>query len=96
MLKSITRAGFYPSYFGRLTEMGAAHHFHGITATLWMLILVVQPLLYRYDSIELHRWIGRSTIFLVPLIIIGGLMMVHLMVNNEAYESVCVDLYWLV
>lgn len=81
----VTIAGFYPTYFGRLTEMGAAHHFHGITATLWMLILVIQPLLYRYDKIEIHRWIGRSTIFLVPLIIIGGLMMVHMMVNNEAY-----------
>lgn len=88
----ITIAGFYPSYFGRLTETGAAHHFHGITATLWMLILVVQPLLYRNDTIEIHRWIGRSTFFLVPLLIIGGLMMVHMMVNNEAYGALAYQL----
>lgn len=81
----VTIAGFFPTYFGKLSETDAAHHFHGITASLWMLILVVQPLLYRFDKIEIHRWIGRSTIILVPLLIIGGLMMVHLMVNNEEY-----------
>lgn len=88
----VTIAGFFPSYFNRLTEMGAAHHFHGITATLWMLILVIQPLLYRYDKIETHRWIGRSTVFLVPLIIIGGLIMVHMMVNNERYGAMAYQL----
>ncbi len=30
----VTIAGFYPSYFSRLAQTGAAHHFHGITATL--------------------------------------------------------------
>lgn len=91
----ITIAGFFPSYFSSLSEMGAAHHFHGITATLWMLILVVQPLLYRFDTIELHRWIGRSTLVLVPLIVIGGLMMVHMMVNNEAYGALAYQLSYI-
>jgi hypothetical protein len=83
----ITIAGFFPSYFGRLSETGGAHHFHGITATLWMLLLVVQPLLYRLDKIEWHRMLGRTSFLLVPLIVIGGLIMVHMMLNDERYPG---------
>lgn len=81
----VTVAGFYPSYFGRLTETGAAHHFHGITASLWMLLLVVQPLLYRLEKMNLHRLSGRVSFLLVPLVVIGGLVMVNMMLNNENY-----------
>jgi len=83
----ITIAGFFPSYFSRLSETGGAHHFHGITATLWMLLLVVQPLLYRLDKIEWHRMLGRTSFLLVPLIVIGGLIMVHMMLNDERYPG---------
>lgn len=80
-----TVAGFWPSYFSRLGELSAAHHFHGISATLWMLLLVVQPLLYKMGKIDLHRKTGRISFLLVPLIVIGGLIMVHMMLNNENY-----------
>lgn len=83
----VTIAGFFPSYFGRLSETSGAHHFHGITATLWMLLLVVQPLLYRMNRIEWHRILGRTSFLLVPLIVIGGLIMVHMMLNNERYPG---------
>lgn len=83
----VTAAGFYPSYFSRLTETGAAHHFHGITATLWMLTLVVQPLLYRYNKMKWHRLIGKTTFLLVPMIVMGGLIMVSYMLNDERYPG---------
>lgn len=83
----ITIAGFTPSYFMRLTETGAAHHFHAITGTLWMLLLVTQPLLYRLDKMRLHRLAGRFSLVLVPLIVIGGLIMVHYMLNNPRYPT---------
>jgi hypothetical protein len=81
----VTVAGFYPSYFSRLGEMSAAHHFHGISATLWMLLLVVQPFLYKTGLMKWHRLLGRLSIVLVVLIVIGGLLMVHMMLNNENY-----------
>lgn len=83
----VTIAGFFPSYFSRLGETSGAHHFHGITATLWMLLLFVQPLLYRLDKIEWHRMLGRTSFLLVPLIVIGGLIMVHMMLNDERYPG---------
>ena len=81
----VTIAGFFPSYFSRLGETSAAHHFHGITATLWMLILVLQPLLYRFGKLHWHRIIGRTTLLLVPMLVVGGLIMVHMMLNSERY-----------
>ena len=97
---AVTVAGFWPSYFSRLTETGAAHHFHGITASLWMLILIAQPLLYRLNKMELHKFIGRSTFLLVPLLIIGGVIMMNMMLNNErcgplAYQLAFIDLFVL-
>jgi hypothetical protein len=62
----VTIAGFWPSYFSRLGKTSVFHHFHGISATLWMLLLVVQPLLYRMDKIEWHRMSGKVSFLLVP------------------------------
>ena len=83
----VTIAGFFPSYFGRLGDTGAAHHFHGITATLWMVLLVIQPLLYKLNLMKWHRRIGRSSLILVPMIVIGGLIMVHYMLNDPRYPG---------
>jgi hypothetical protein len=83
----VTIAGFWPSYFSRLGKTSVFHHFHGISATLWMLLLVVQPLLYRMDKIEWHRMSGKVSFLLVPLIVIGGLIMVHMMLNDERYPA---------
>lgn len=39
--------GFYNSYFARLGEMPLPYHVHGVSATMWITLMVVQPLLYR-------------------------------------------------
>lgn len=47
-----------------------------------MLLLVVQPILYRHGRWKLHRqlgWIG--TLVLVPILVIGGLAMMHSMMK---------------
>lgn len=76
--------GFFPSYFSRLGETDPAYHFHGITATLWMLILIVQPLLYRLGYLKTHRIVGRIAIGIALLVILGGLNMMRLMIQNKA------------
>jgi hypothetical protein len=49
-----------------------------------MLLLVVQPLLYSRGKIKTHRYLGWSSLVLVPLIIAGGLIMMKLMVHRQA------------
>jgi hypothetical protein len=78
-------AVFLPSYFLKLGETSLAHHFHGMTASMWMLLLVIQPLLFRSGKMQWHRMLGRSSFILVPLLIIGGLNMIHIMLNSGNY-----------
>ncbi|TVR54893.1 MAG: hypothetical protein EA421_07645 [Gemmatimonadales bacterium] len=79
----VTLVAFYPSYFGRLHETGPWHHLHGVTATLWMTLLVVQPLLHRLGRWDWHRRLGRVAFVLVPLVVLGGMVMVERMLNAE-------------
>lgn len=79
----VTIIGFFPSYFSRLTVTDTSHHLHGITATCWMLLLIVQPWLYKTGKLSLHRKLGKSSYVLVPLILLSALNMVHIMLNNQ-------------
>ena len=76
--------GFSKSYFGRLGETALPYHVHGISATLWMVILIIQPYLYRINKINLHRYLGWSTVILVPILTIAGAEMMRLMIQNQA------------
>ena len=76
--------GFSQSYFGRLGQTAAPYHVHGISATLWMVILIIQPYLYSINKLKLHKYLGWSTVILVPTIIIGGFEMMKLMIQNQA------------
>jgi len=79
----VTVIAFFPSYFNRLKDTDSAHHFHGITATLWMLLLIIQPFIYKTGNIKLHRMVGKVSFILVPLIIVSALNMVHVMLLGK-------------
>lgn len=75
----VTAFAFMPSYFQRLTKTDLGHHLHGITAMLWILMMIVQPLLYRNGLITWHRRIGKLSFIIVPVFIFSGLNMVNAM-----------------
>jgi hypothetical protein len=83
---ALTIFAFFPSYFNRLKITESAHHFHGITATLWLIILIIQPFLFQAGKLKWHRMIGKISFILVPLIIISALNMVQIMlINKDSY-----------
>jgi hypothetical protein len=74
LLFIIAVLGFWNSYFSRLTgDHHLAHHLHGISGILWLLILIVQPWLIKQGKRAPHRLLGRSTLFLVPVFVISGI-----------------------
>lgn len=81
--------GFYPSFFSRLRETDATHHLHGLTATAWMLLLIVQSYLFRQRKLALHRQIGKLSLVIVPLFLFSGVLVVHhmLSVDNGFYQQ---------
>lgn len=63
----LTFMGFWDSYFGKLGEAPLAHHMHGITSTLWLVLMAVQSWLIHSQRRELHKSFGKTLFILVPI-----------------------------
>jgi hypothetical protein len=100
---AVTFAGFFESFFANLATTDAWHHIHGISATGWILLVIVQPWLYSRGKMPVHRKLGKLSFLLAPMLIFGGMKMVHTMVTRrdeyppfEAYRLSFIDCYSLV
>lgn len=90
-----TIIGFFPTYFNKLGETDSLHHFHGITGTLWMIILIAQPLLYRFGKMKYHRRIGWASIALAPIVFYGAIRMIQFMMNTREASELLYKFAWL-
>lgn len=70
---------FWPGYFARLPAggIGPYVHVHSVLMLLWLGLLIAQPFLVRTGWRRLHRWLGRTTLVLVPAIVVATLQMIH-------------------
>lgn len=68
-LLPLTLAAFWPSYFGILRDAPLAHHLHGVTGTLWILLIAAQSFAIHARRLPLHRSMGRLVFVLAPLLI---------------------------
>lgn len=59
----LTFLGFYKTYFVLSPEfvgtVDGYTHIHAFTASLWITLLIVQPLLIRFKKFSLHRTFGK-------------------------------------
>lgn len=81
--------GFYYPYFSLFPSFKSITviiHIHALALFLWVLILIAQPLLITYKKLKIHRFIGRFTYFLMPIIILSsiGVLKQH---YNEGIEQ---------
>ncbi|GJL95064.1 MAG: hypothetical protein DHS20C05_14690 [Hyphococcus sp.] len=80
----LTIAAFWPSYFSVLSTAPGAHHIHGVTATLWVLLLIWQSWSIRQRDFSLHKWGGRMSFLLAPPFIAGGLLVTKMTVIKDS------------
>jgi hypothetical protein len=90
-----TIIGFFPTYFSKLSETGSLHHFHGVTGTLWMIILIVQPIIYRFGNMRYHRIIGWISIALAPIVFYGAVRMIQFMMQTREPVNCFINLRFL-
>jgi hypothetical protein len=73
--------GFGASYFRGLTFSGLTVtpllHVHAAVMALWLLLLIAQAWFVRTMRFRLHRWVGRSSFVIVPLIIVLAIVATH-------------------
>ena len=73
--------GFWPSYFAKFfngtADFNFYFHFHAAMVTLWIAMLITQPILIRKKKLVLHRLIGKLSYALFPLIFLSVVLLVH-------------------
>jgi hypothetical protein len=65
-------AGFWPSYFAKWGSVPWQFHAHGVAASIWVTMVFAQSWTAHHKQFELHRAVGKSSLFLFPFLI-GGL-----------------------
>jgi hypothetical protein len=83
--------GFYKTYFGSFTAFSSAEwvvHCHVILTTTWIFLLILQPILIVQKNIKWHKFIGKLTYYLIPIIVVFMLLTVRsLYLKNELQNT---------
>lgn len=79
VLIGATILAFWRSYFAKISAAPAGFHIHGLTASLWMLLLLAQSWTPHRRQMATHRLVGRATFVAVPLFAAGSMAVVHSM-----------------
>ena len=86
---------FWPTYLSRIGAQTAYTHLHAITATLWMGLLIAQPVLIRTRRLDLHRMLGRFSFGLVPVIVGSVVLLAHSRIAGLGGEALASQSYLL-
>jgi uncharacterized membrane protein YozB (DUF420 family) len=78
-LLPLTLFAFWPGYFSILGTAPIGFHVHGVTASLWIVLLAFQSWSIHRRRNALHRTIGYASFALFPLFTVGGLLVVQSM-----------------
>lgn len=63
---------FWQSYLSQFATAPLEFHAHGVTASLWLTLLVAQSWTIQHKRRELHRQFGLASLALFPLFLAGG------------------------
>lgn len=80
---AISILGFSYSYYFNFTNATFHQHVHGISATLWYLLVVIQPyLITRRQNIQGHRTLGTIGIILAGIVAGSALAIIPKNIDN--------------
>ena len=69
---------FWPRYLSRFGEgIDGYTHFHAAVATVWCLLLILQPTLVRARRLDLHRRVGALAWVVGPLLAAASLLLTN-------------------
>jgi hypothetical protein len=68
----------YTIFFPKFEGFSIVQHFHGAIMLSWVMLMVVQPLLIQYRKVRMHKFAGKITYVLAPLLALSILMVSHM------------------
>jgi len=88
LLIPLTFLGFYKTYFIQFPSfeenITSFIHLHAIIASIWILLLIVQPLLILNRNNKLHRKIGKLSYIVFPILILSFVPQMIRIINSDA------------
>lgn len=82
LLFPLTALAFWPSYFSQFRASPYAFHVHGITASLWIVLLAAQSWSIHHRRNALHRGLGLASFALFPFFVAGGFLVLQTMAEK--------------
>ena len=87
---------FWPSYVSQPFASSSGYiHLHAATATLWMALLVAQPLAIRNRRFALHRALGRLSWILAPLVLVSIVLLANSRIRGAPVGAYAIQTYIL-
>lgn len=74
---ALSALAFWPGYLSRVSEADGYTHVHAALGTLWLLLLVAQPVLIRAGERTAHRWLGRFACVAGATFVVASLLLTH-------------------
>lgn len=68
----VAALAFWPNYLSMIGTSPWSYHLHGITASMWLLLLVIQSWSIQHGKRAFHRTNGLVSFALFPLFLAGG------------------------
>ena len=66
---AISILGFSYSYYTKLSSATFHQHVHGISATIWYILVIVQPyLIVRMQNVETHKMLGMIALIFAGIV----------------------------
>jgi uncharacterized membrane protein YozB (DUF420 family) len=88
---------FWPTYVSLSPAANSLYtHFHAMVATLWVLLLIAQPMLIRAGRLRTHRALGKTSWVLAPVFVIAVVLLAHSRIKGlegPAYQMQSFILY---
>ena len=85
---------FWPLYLSRpLASTDRYTHFHALTGTLWLGMLIAQPIAVHNYRYGLHRALGRLSFAIAPLFFVAGILLSHYRLTSMDDATFAVEGY---
>src|ERR1700729_2422344 len=83
--------GFYKPYFALFPDFDKTFntivHIHATALLLWVGLLLVQPVLILTKKMKAHRFLGKCTYFLVPVIVLSSIAVMDKQYGEEKAQG---------
>ncbi len=86
----ILQIGFHPTYiqyFPSFEKFTWLHHVHGALMVSWIILLVLQPILIQKGKLKAHRFAGKLSYIIAPLMILSMFLVLRFTYHKHILET---------